>query len=433
MRHLIQYRLRTLGLVLALGGLALQANPVARKGMLDTHIDSLQAAQQGASHGDFAAKRVALEDLAGFTVAPAMHAVESVDANESLRAIYYDALEWKGKPTKVYAWLGVPKDSKGKVPGVVLVHGGGGTAFKEWVQLWNERGYAAISIAVEGQTDARDENGSPHSSWKQHLWAGPQRSGIYHDSSEPFEDQWMYHAVADTILANSLLRSLPEVDPNQIGIMGVSWGGVITSTAIGIDQRFAFAVPVYGCGSLATAPNQYGKSLGDNELYQKVYDPALRLNHTSVPTLWLSWAGEQHFPLDAQQRSYSLQSGHYMVSLVPEMGHSHQAGWGRPESYAFAESVLNGGMWCRQLSFEEDGPILRVNFAASKPLSHATLWWTSDEGATGKRTWNKKLAMLGEQEGSWLAQAWVPEQATGYFINVESGDLIASSNFMEAD
>jgi cephalosporin-C deacetylase-like acetyl esterase len=47
----------------------------------------------------------------------------------------------------------------------------------------------------------------------------------------------MYHALADTMLANSLLRSLPEVDATKIGVMGVSWGGVITSTVIGLDER----------------------------------------------------------------------------------------------------------------------------------------------------------------------------------------------------
>jgi cephalosporin-C deacetylase-like acetyl esterase len=49
--------------------------------------------------------------------------------------------------------------AKGKVPGMVLVHGGGGTAFKEWVQKWNAQGFAAISIAVEGQTDVEREEG----------------------------------------------------------------------------------------------------------------------------------------------------------------------------------------------------------------------------------------------------------------------------------
>lgn len=380
---------------------------------------------------DFSAELAAFEALAGLTDAPAVWSAESADATESLAAIYYDALEWKGKPTKVYAWLGLPKNVKGKVPGVVLVHGGGGTAYKEWVERWNERGYAAISIAVEGQTDVKDNSASRHSPWERHEWAGPQRSGIYHDSKLPFEEQWMYHAVADTILANSLLRSFPEVDSERIGIMGISWGGVITSTVIGIDPRFAFAIPVYGCGSLATAPNQYGKSLGSNALYQQVYDPALRLNRASVPTLWLSWAGESHFPLDAQQRSYALQPGQYMVSLVPDMGHGHGSGWIRPESYAFADSVLNGDMWCRQLSSYLQGPALRVDFTATKPITQATLWWTRDTGATGEREWHSLPATVSRRQGNWVAKASLPDEATACFVNVESGRLIATSDYME--
>src|SRR5262249_45120269 len=143
-------------------------------------------------------------------------------------AIFFDSLPYRGKPTRVFAWYGAPEKRPGKVPGIVLVHGGGGTAYKEWVQKWNEHGFAAISIAVEGQTDEPD----PKTRWKRHAWAGPERDGIYADTSQPLADQWMYHAVADTVLANSLICSFPEVDPDKVGLMGTSWGGVITSTVI---------------------------------------------------------------------------------------------------------------------------------------------------------------------------------------------------------
>lgn len=33
---------------------------------------------------------------------------------------------------------------------MVLVHGGGGTAFADWVKLWTARGYAAISMSYDG-------------------------------------------------------------------------------------------------------------------------------------------------------------------------------------------------------------------------------------------------------------------------------------------
>ena len=79
----------------------------------------------------------------------------------------------------------------------------------------------------------------------------------------------MYHAVSQTILANSLLRSLPEVEDEQVGLMGVSWGGIISSIVLGIDQRFAFTIPVYGCGYLNEADNHYKPALSNNHVLPK--------------------------------------------------------------------------------------------------------------------------------------------------------------------
>ena len=95
-----------------------------------------------------------MRELGRLTAPPAVHPAEGFPAAGRLRALFFDGL--------------------GKLPGIALVHGGGGTAFREWVEKWNQRGFAAISIAVEGQTDERD----PKTRWKRHAWAGPERDGI---------------------------------------------------------------------------------------------------------------------------------------------------------------------------------------------------------------------------------------------------------------
>ena len=65
-----------------------------------------------------------------------------------------------------------------------------------------------------------------------------------------------------------------------------------------------------------------------------------------------------------------------------------QAAWIRPESYAFADSVLRG-LWCRQLEARQEAR-LRVDFAARQSLDAAMLWWTCDTGATGDRKWHSQ-------------------------------------------
>ena len=376
-----------------------------------------------------------LEALAKQTTPPAVHEGTGFQADGAVRPIFFDALDWEGKPTRVFAWIGLPAGaSKEKpVPGIVLVHGGGGTAFKEWVQKWNAEGFAAISIAVEGQTDKkRAEIKSRGQSWEPHEHGGPVRPGIYGDSATPLEDQWMYHAVADTILANTLLRSLPEVDPAKVGIMGVSWGGVITSTVIGLDPRFVFAIPTYGCGGLHKAANQYGKALRGNDTYQKIWDANLRLEKATMPVLWLSWTGDEHFPMDCLAASRAKVSGISTAALVPNMKHGHGPAWNRPESYAFAKSVVQDGKpWCVPESTKIDGGTLTAVFHSTKALNAAMLTSTTGTGDTSKRQWIETAAVLKQENGKWIASAPVPAGTTACFMNVSSGKLVATSDYLQ--
>lgn len=376
----------------------------------------------------FSTEQQEVNELANLTTPPVAQDAEGFKKDGGVKAIYFDALDWKGSPTKVFAWLGLPENIKKPVPGVVLVHGGGGTAFKNWVELWNKRGFAAISIAVEGQTDEKP-NGK---SWKRHEWPGPARVGIYGDSDEPLKDQWMYHAVADTILANSLLRSLPEVDADKVGVMGISWGGVITSTVMGIDDRFAFAIPTYGCGNLATAGNQYGRALGRNELYKKVWDPMARLSNAEMPALWFSWPSDQHFPLDLQAGCYEAMKGEHLVSLIPKLRHGHGPPWNKPDSYAFAKSVVeDGAPWCQQTASSVKGSKVTVEFRSEKPLKDPLLISTVDEGITGGRKWSESAAVLKRQGDRWVVKATLPKGTSAWFVNLKSGDLTVSSDYQE--
>lgn len=371
---------------------------------------------------DFAPLREKIAGLGTLTSPPAVYPAEGFATTGAIKPLFFESLPYRGKPTRVFAWLGLPAARPGKVPGVVLVHGGGGTAFKEWVQKWNDRGFAAISIAVEGQTDERIAGAPPGAQWKRHATAGPARTGIYGDSAEPLTDQWMYHAVAATVLANSLLRSLPEVDAAHVGICGISWGGIITSTVVGIDPRFAFGIPIYGCGALDRIPNQYGRALGDLALYREVWEPLLRLPRATMPLLWLTGPRDAHFPLDAQQTSYRAASGPRLVSIPFDLKHGHPPGWNPPDSYAFAKSVVETGRpWAREVSQESHDATARVTFEVTRQVSAATLVF---KRATD---WEKLPAQLETASGRVTATAIVPAGATAYFFNLNADGLTLSS------
>lgn len=364
----------------------------------------------------------------------------SIDTTSGeIQEIYYQALDYEGEETRAYAYIGIPSDVETPMPAMVLVHGGGGTAYSAWVEKWMERGYAAISIAVEGQTAESDPDGG----WMEHDWAGPSRSGIYGDANPENEgsyvdliDQWMYHAVADTILANSLLRSLDVVDAEHVGLMGVSWGGVITSTVMGIDQRFALAIPVYGCGHMYDSRNWWSKSLSYNSLYHAVWDPMVRMDRAEMPSLWISWSGDNNFGMDSFAYSYEAAAGDHMVSLIPNMGHGHNAAWSASDSYEFADSIFNGGAaWFENLSQTEQsspGDEVSMTFTSNKELATYSLRYTSGSGFTGDLDWFDETANITHNsDGSYTISAVLPEETTGWYFSLSDDDVYFSSDYIE--
>ena len=73
-----------------------------------------------------------------------------------VHALTYEGEVFHEQRTEVFAFyaspatLGAGKPGA-KYPGVVLIHGGGGTAFAEWAWLWAKRGYAAIAMDLSGR------------------------------------------------------------------------------------------------------------------------------------------------------------------------------------------------------------------------------------------------------------------------------------------
>ena len=124
-----------------------------------------------------------------------------------------------------------PENAEGKTfPAVVLVHGGGGRAFKQWAELWAQRGYAAIAmdLAGAGAEGKKLPDGGPDQTSQMR----------FRVIDQPIEDQWPYHAVANVILAHSLIRSFPKVDASRTAVTGISWGGYLTCIVAGLDNRF---------------------------------------------------------------------------------------------------------------------------------------------------------------------------------------------------
>jgi dienelactone hydrolase len=361
--------------------------------------------------------------------APETYPAEGFEA-QNVRALFYEGLPWKDKSTRVFAWYGAPEHRTGeRLPAMVLVHGGGGTAFDEWVRLWNRRGYAAIAIDLCGCVP----RGS-YGNWLRHDHGGPAGWGGFEQIDWPVEDQWTYHAVSQAVLANSLLRSFPEIDPDRIGLTGISWGGYLTCIVSGIDNRFRFATPVYGCGFLghnsAWLPvfEKMGQRKSDKWL--KLWDPSHYLRDTTMPMLWVTGTNDGAYPLDSLQKSYRLPESERTLCIRIRMPHGHGGAGENPEEiHAFANSILRGtAPLARITGYGIDNGHAWAEFTSAKPITKAELCFTRDLGDWQQREWLSEPANISGNK----VTAELPSEVKVCYLNLMDGsELVVSTEHVE--
>lgn len=279
-------------------------------------------------------------DLAALSRPPEFEWAEG----DKIRSLYYRGLTYQGKPTRVFAYYATPGSVSGdasqdkNLPAIVLVHGGGGQAFSEWAELWARRGYAAIAmdLAGNGPQGKRLEDGGPDQS----------DATKFGNIASLAANQWTYHAVANVILAHSLLRSFAEVDAERTAITGISWGGYITCIVAGLDNRFQAAVPVYGCGFLDENScwlGEFAKMSPENKAkWMQLWDPSRYVGSASMPMLFVNGGNDGAYPPDSHAKTYRLVQSAKNLRFSPDLPHGHI--FDRPgEIEVFINHYLRGG------------------------------------------------------------------------------------------
>jgi dienelactone hydrolase len=344
-----------------------------------------------------------------------------------VQELYYEGEPVQGKPTRIFAYLGRPAEhADNPLPAMVLVHGGGGKAFKEWAEHWARRGYVALAMDLSGNgPEGRLPDGGPDQSDQTKF-----RNFTPADAGE----MWTYHAVAAVLRGHSLLRTLPEVDPGRLGITGISWGGYLTCIVAGIDPRFQVAVPVYGCGFLGENSFWKDKSLAAmspdaRALWLRWFDPSLYLGQVRHPILFVNGTTDFAYPMDSYQKSYRLVPARWrQVSMAVNRPHGHI--WTFPEVDAFVDSVLRG----EPPLVAVGPPVLRGGRLAatldrSPALQEASLCFTTNSGPWQKRLWQTAPAHVASNEIS--AELPSARPLVAYLSITDEGGRHVSSEYIE--
>ena len=353
---------------------------------------------------------------------------KSTDSKDTVRSLMYEGEAYRGKPTRVFAWYATPATLSGEkagnkqFPGVVCIHGGGGTAFREWAELWAKRGYAAIAMDLAGHRPV--EGKDPHSRENRTRLpdGGPNQTDEekFFSIAQPPSEQWPYHAVASAVRAHSLIRSFPEVDPDRTAVTGISWGGYLTCIVAGVDDRFKAAVPVYGCGFLhensVWLPRFAKMTPEDRERWITLWDPSRYLPAVSMPILFINGTNDAAYPLDSYMKSYDAVRGTKQIRVTVNMPHSHPEGWAPKEIGLFIDHHLRGGEPLPSVGEPKNGKgIVQLSCTSPAKIKEAALHFTTDDSAINKREWQSKPAKI---EGDSITVESPPAEATAWFITV---------------
>jgi len=352
--------------------------------------------------------------------AAGFHAAES-----EVHAIFLGGPPYRGKETRIFAWYGVPgrASSRTPVPGIILQHGGLGTAYAPWVGMWMKRGFAAIAIDIFGGVpDNRDGafGGNTRPISPRHEFSGPGHLNQFAEADDPPEEQWPYHAVAGIISAHSFLASLDGVDAGRIGITGISWGGFAAELAAGFDRRLKFAAPVYGCGgfdSLRIVPRSLPAAKRGR--WVELWDPNRHLPGVKTPFLWAGGTADFFFDIFNWNNSSKLTLPPCRALRI-NMPHSQRDGMNVPELLPFADAVVSGREFPRLTDAAADAAAgrLEARWAFHEVrIRSAQLIATRASGCWNDAIFRAQEAHFDPAAG--IVTGTLPEEWTAAYLNLE--------------
>ena len=299
----------------------------------------------------------------------------------TVRMLVYTIGTFKGRKSRMGAYYAFPTKRAGKIPGILLMHGGGQRAMSEMVEAAAANGYAAISINWGGKPMKDQKAGDPGTDWGAVDATQDGHNGHYASLKpdgktldtvvSPRNSNWFLIVLAAR-RALTFLQQRPQVDPKRLGVGGHSMGGKLTVMVAGVDRRVKAAVP--SCGGTAAAPKKLRDRPGSScrpvnrePLYHKTIDDLNSIRRITCPILYTGPQNDFNGNLDnlyANWKEMPSQSIHYSIS--PHLNHRHI----KESEFAgrlFFDVVLKG-----EGTFPKT-PKIRVSLKTADGIPRATL------------------------------------------------------------
>jgi cephalosporin-C deacetylase-like acetyl esterase len=178
--------------------------------------------------------------------------ISTTDSGTGTAAISTKRFTFKSKDgvNTIYAIMAYPK-AAGVYPGILMYHGGGGTAegLVSNLQTYAALGYVTMALDEPGIASIVNSSSYSTGPWKSVVSGeGPKLNVV-----GGIQNSTLYDAIIGSIEAFNLLSSQPNINVQKMAVTGSSWGGYLTTFTAGLlGSRVKAAYSTWGCGFYET-------------------------------------------------------------------------------------------------------------------------------------------------------------------------------------
>lgn len=216
---------------------------------------------------------------------------------------------------EIEGWLVRPLQAERPYPLILHVHGG---PYSAWGHSFY---FQAQALAGAGYAS---------------LYINPRGSKGYHLAFTEAAD-WGEKDFLDLMAGVDAVLATGEVDPQRLGITGISYGGFMTNWALGHTERFAAGVSVNGVSNMVSMSGtsdvgalwlgvQYGRFWESEETWQfyRSRSPITYVGNISTPLLLLQSENDYRCPIEQGEQLFSaLCARQQTVELIRFPNASH--------------------------------------------------------------------------------------------------------------
>jgi cephalosporin-C deacetylase-like acetyl esterase len=369
--------------------------------------------------------------------------ISITDSGTGTAAISTKRFTFKSKNdiNTIYAIMAYPK-AAGVYPGILMYHGGGGTAegLVSNLQTYAALGYVTMALDEPGIASIANSSSFSTGPWKSVVSGeGPKLNVV-----GGVQNSTLYDAIIGSIEAFNLLSSQPNVNVQKMAVTGSSWGGYLTTFTAGLlGSRVKAAYSTWGCGfyetgsfwsgSIAQMPSHYKSD------WLTYLDAGRRANDITAPYFIDQATNDTYFWPEAVSATLNAITGTKNHVTMANLNHATLS-----SSAAMKQRYMNyylkgvgspfGTINITSSDMQLDGS-LKINMNVSLPagvsLSSVQLYYSVPTSTWQTRNWIELPATLvNGMNYNVILPASLVNQGVNYYANMIDNRQFQTSSAM---